>query len=172
MHTAQCNLCVRIFPVSFHVIETIWHQHFVLQSPSSGAWPRSRDPPWPCAAGAHLTSHRAAWPANVPIKKKTSNITQIFSLKVSLDHQQVYVINTHKSRLPFPLGTKVFFVFYWHSVKILRKNGKVAEPVRGEPDWAGRRAAARGRCLCPAWPGPALTCNLLLGPDWPRLVRL
>ena len=72
------------------------------------------------------------------------------------DHWHVYPIATHKFRLPFLLGTRVFFVFYWHSVKILRKNGKVAEPVRGEAAWAGRRAAP-GSGLVPV-PGPAVTC--------------
>lgn len=82
--------------------------------------------------------------------------------------------------------TLVFFVFYWHSVKILRKNGKVAEPVRGEqagPGGARRSAcvpvtcclcrprtgpAARARVSPPSCPAPAWTA---LGPRHVGLAR-
>ena len=92
---------------------------------------------------------------------------QDFSLKVSLDHWHVRPVATHKSRLPFLLGTRVFFVFYWHSVKILRKNGKVAEPVRGgRPGPGGARLLAQAGAACA---GPAVTC--CMAPAGPALAR-
>ena len=145
---------------------------FSCSDPSSGAWPRSRDLRPARLGSSHISLHCLAWatPENtVPIKEKNIKHHQDFSLKVSLDHWHVYPIATHKSRLPFLLGTRVFFVFYWHSVKILRKNGKVAEPVRGGAARAGRRAAP-GRLLLPV-PGPAVTCCMAPAPSCPALAR-
>ena len=88
-------------------------------------------------------------------------------MRVSLDHWHVRPIAKHKSRLPFLLGSRVFFVFYWHSVKILRKNGKVAEPVRGgRPGPGGARLLAGAGAACA---GPAVTC--CMAPAGPALAR-
>ena len=117
------------------------------------------------AGSSPISLHCLAWatPDNT-IKKKNIKHHSDFSLKVSLDHWHVCPIAIHKSRLPFLLGTRVFFVFYWHSVKILRKNGKVAEPVRGgRPGPGGARLLAGAGAACA---GPAVTC--CMAPAWPR----
>ena len=97
---------------------------------------------------------------------------------------------------PVATGTRVFFVFYWHSDKILRKNGKVAVLVRALRAGPGRRGAARWHRQQPrrgaaasaaSWaaaarsaagcgrPGPAAhrprPCHLLLVPVGPAPPR-
>lgn len=159
-------------------------------SPGSELW--SLAPvTWP-APGCWSSSHiaQAAWPgsapANVPIKKKHQTSLRFSLWKSHVNTLQVSVNVTHKSCLPFLFVTLVFFVFYWHSVKILRKNGKVAEPVRGEqagPGGARRSAcvpvtcclcrprtgpAARARVSPPSCPAPAWTA---LGPRHVGLAR-
>ena len=128
-------------------------------SPGSELW--SLAPvTWP-APGCWSSSHiaQAAWPgpapANVPIKKKHQTSLGFSLWNSHVNTLQVLLNVTHKSCLPFLFVTIVFFVFYWHSVKILRKNGKVAEPVRGE--LAGPGTALRGALPVSGQPG----CNLL-----------
>ena len=52
----------------------------------------------------------------------------IFSLwKLTKDLFCLTFDRDSENLLPFPMKITVFFVFYWHLFKILRKNGKVAE---------------------------------------------
>ena len=75
----------------------------------------------------------------------------IFSLwKLTKDLFRLTIDRDSENLLPFPMKITVFFVFYWHLFKILRKNGKVAESgprtgrIRAIPAVSVRRYTGSG----------------------------